>query len=103
MERRVGDTRPLSGTYQGHGFSRAEESRFYAPRNYYDAVWRLQRTELLDHQEPQDDAGPVGDEEVLQPVPQAYATQRSEVTPFCGHQAEYGGAAGVILSEAKDL
>jgi len=33
----------------------------------------LQRAELFVHQEPEDDSGPVGDEEVLQAVPEAYA------------------------------
>jgi hypothetical protein len=48
-----------------------------APRDYYVAVRRLQRAELFEDQEPQDDAGPSGTEEVLQPVPQAHAAQRS--------------------------
>jgi hypothetical protein len=36
-------------------------------------VWRLQRAELLDHEEPEDDTGSDRKEEVLQPVPQAHA------------------------------
>jgi hypothetical protein len=39
----------------------------------------LQRAELFKDQEPQDDDGTVGAEEVLPPLPQAYAAQRSEV------------------------
>jgi hypothetical protein len=39
----------------------------------------LQRAELFENQEPQNDTGPSGTEEVLQPVPQAHAAQRSEV------------------------
>jgi hypothetical protein len=42
-------------------------------------VRRLQRAELLDHEEPQNDTGSNREEEVLQPVPQAHAAQRSEV------------------------
>jgi len=32
-------------------------------------VWWLQRAELFEDQEPQDDTGSAGTEEVLQPVP----------------------------------
>jgi hypothetical protein len=50
-----------------------------APRDYYVAVWRLQRAKLFDDQEPKNDTGPSGTEEVLQPVPQAHAAQGSEI------------------------
>jgi hypothetical protein len=50
-----------------------------APRDYYVTVWRLQRAELFEDQEPQNDTGPSGTEEVLQPMPQAHAAQRSEI------------------------
>jgi hypothetical protein len=36
----------------------------------------MQRAELLDHEEPQNDAGPAGIEKVLPPLPQAHAAQR---------------------------
>jgi hypothetical protein len=36
-------------------------------------VWRLQRAELLDNEEPQNDTGPDREEEVLRPMPEAYA------------------------------
>jgi hypothetical protein len=39
----------------------------------------VQGTELLDHQEPEDDDGTAGTEEVLQPLPQAQAAQRGEI------------------------
>jgi hypothetical protein len=39
----------------------------------------LQRTQLLDDQEPEDDSRPAGSEEVLQALPEAYAAQRSEI------------------------
>jgi hypothetical protein len=39
----------------------------------------VQGTELLEDQESEDDAGPVGAEEILQSVPEAYAAQRSEI------------------------
>jgi hypothetical protein len=42
----------------------------------------LQRAELFEDQEPENDTGPSGAEEVLQPVPQAHAAQRSEVKRF---------------------
>jgi hypothetical protein len=45
----------------------------YAPRDYYVTVRRLQRAELLDDEEPQNDTGSDREEEVLCPVPQAYA------------------------------
>jgi hypothetical protein len=41
----------------------------------------MQRAQLFDNQESEDDAGPSGTEEVLQALPEAYAAQRSEVTP----------------------
>jgi hypothetical protein len=39
----------------------------------------VQRAELLDHQEPEDDAGSDRVEEVLPALPEAYAAQRSEI------------------------
>jgi hypothetical protein len=39
----------------------------------------LQRAQLLDDQEPEDDSRPAGSEEILQALPEAYAAQRSEV------------------------
>jgi hypothetical protein len=39
----------------------------------------VQRQELLHDEEPEDDAGPFGDEQVLPEVPQAHAAQGSEV------------------------
>ena len=43
------------------------------------AVHRLQRQELLDHEEPEDDDGPFGVQQVLPEVPQAHAAQGNEV------------------------
>jgi hypothetical protein len=51
----------------------------------------LQRAELFDDEEPQDDAGSAGPEEVLQPVPQAYVAQRSEVI----------GRSGRVIGDLK--
>jgi hypothetical protein len=53
----------------------------------------LQRAQLLDNEEPENDAGPDRAEKVLQAMPEAYAAQRSEVTPLSGREP-----AGVILS-----
>jgi len=39
----------------------------------------LQRAELFDHQEPEDNDGTAGVQEILQPLPQAYAAQGSEI------------------------
>jgi hypothetical protein len=39
----------------------------------------VQRQELLHDEEPEDDAGPFGDEQVLPEVPQAHAAQRGQV------------------------
>jgi hypothetical protein len=39
----------------------------------------LQRAQLLNDQEPEDDSGPDRAEEVLQALPEAHAAQRSEV------------------------
>jgi hypothetical protein len=47
-------------------------------------VRRLQRAELLDDQEPEDDDRAAGVKEVLPPLPQAYAAQRSEVDRVIG-------------------
>jgi hypothetical protein len=44
----------------------------------------LQRAELFDHQEPEDDDGTAGIQEVLQPLPQAHAAQRSEIIERVG-------------------
>jgi hypothetical protein len=43
----------------------------------------LQRTELFDHQEPEDNAGPAGVEEVLPAVPEAHAAQGSQIIVNC--------------------
>jgi hypothetical protein len=47
-------------------------------------VRRLQRAELLDDQEPEDDDRAAGVKEILPPLPQAYAAQRSEVDRVIG-------------------
>jgi hypothetical protein len=47
--------------------------RFYATGNYSDAVHDVQRQELLHYEEPEDNAGSSGDEQVLPEVPQAHA------------------------------
>jgi hypothetical protein len=39
----------------------------------------LQRAELFDYQEPEDDDRAAGAQEILPPLPQAHAAQRSEV------------------------
>jgi hypothetical protein len=39
----------------------------------------VQRAELFDHQEPEDNDGAAGTEEILRPLPEAHAAQRSEV------------------------
>jgi hypothetical protein len=39
----------------------------------------LQRAELFDHQEPEDDDGAAGAEKILPRLPQAHAAQGSEV------------------------
>jgi hypothetical protein len=39
----------------------------------------LQRAELFDHEEPENDDGTAGIQEILQPLPQAHAAQRSEI------------------------
>jgi hypothetical protein len=43
-------------------------------------VRRLQRAELFDDEEQEDDHGPSGVQEVLQAVQEAYGAQRSEVS-----------------------
>ncbi len=53
-----------------------------APRNYCDAMRRVQGAQLLDHEKPEDHSGPDRVEEVLQALPEAHAAQGSEVTPF---------------------
>jgi hypothetical protein len=56
----------------------------------------LQRAELLDHQEPEDDDGTAGVQEILPPLPQAHAAQGSEVDlvigQFCNLVIENRGA-----------
>jgi hypothetical protein len=52
---------------------------FYAEGNHSFAVCRLQGQELLHDQEPEDDSGPPGNEEVLPQVPQAHGAQGSEI------------------------
>jgi hypothetical protein len=49
------------------------EGRSYATGNHSVAVHDVQRQELLHDEEPEDDAGPFGDEQVLPEVPQAHA------------------------------
>jgi hypothetical protein len=44
----------------------------------------LQRAQLLDDQEPEDDSRPAGGKEVLQTLPEAYAAQRSEINFVIG-------------------
>jgi hypothetical protein len=39
----------------------------------------VQGTELLDHEEQEDDHGPAGIQEILPPLPQAHAAQRGEI------------------------
>jgi len=39
----------------------------------------LQRAKLFDHQKPEDNAGPARAEQILWPVSEAHATQRSEI------------------------
>jgi hypothetical protein len=53
--------------------------RVYATRNYSIAVHHVQGQELLHDQEPENDPGPSGDEQVLPEVPQAHAAQGIEV------------------------
>jgi hypothetical protein len=47
--------------------------RIYATGNYSVAVHDVQRQELLHDEEPEDNAGSSGDEQVLPEVPQAHA------------------------------
>jgi hypothetical protein len=49
-------------------------------RDYYPPVPGLQKPELFDHEEQEDDYGPSGVLEVLQHVPQAHGPQRDEVS-----------------------
>jgi hypothetical protein len=53
--------------------------RIYATGNHSAAVHGVQGQELLHDEEPEDNAGPAGDEQVLPEVPQAHAAQGSEV------------------------
>jgi hypothetical protein len=54
----------------------------------------LQRAQLLDDEEPENNAGSDRAEKVLQAMPEAYAAQRSEVTPLSGRER----SGSVILS-----
>jgi hypothetical protein len=45
----------------------------------------LQRAELFDDQEPQDDDRAAGVQEILQPLPEAHAAQRSEIIEQLGN------------------
>ncbi len=51
----------------------------HATRDRYIAVYGVQEPELLDHQEPEDNAGSLGVQQVLPEVPETYAAQGSEV------------------------
>jgi hypothetical protein len=42
-------------------------------------MFGVQESELFDHQEPEDNAGSLGVQQVLPEVPETYAAQRSEV------------------------
>jgi len=48
-------------------------------RNHYPAVSGLQKPQLLDHQEQEDDDRASGDVEVLQSLPEAHGPQRDKV------------------------
>jgi hypothetical protein len=50
-----------------------------AKGNHQYAVHGVQRAELFDHQEPEDDAGPAGAGQVLPALPQAHPAQRGEM------------------------
>jgi hypothetical protein len=50
----------------------------------------LQGTELFQDQEPEDHAGPAGDEEILPPVPEAHAAQGSEIAVTNGQRLVTG-------------
>jgi hypothetical protein len=39
----------------------------------------VQRAELFDYKEPEDNTGPAGAEKILPAMPQAHAAQRSEI------------------------
>jgi hypothetical protein len=44
-------------------------------------VQRLQKSKLLDHEEPEKTSGPAGDPEILQHLPETHRAQRSEMKP----------------------
>jgi len=60
-------------------------------------VRRLQRAELFDHQEPEDDDGAAGIQEILPPLPQAHAAQRSEIAVSSAVSGQQGKA--VLISD----
>jgi hypothetical protein len=59
----------------------------------------LQRAELFDHQEPEDDDGTAGIQEILQPLPQAHAAQRSEIAVTGGQWLVVSKRQDVLISE----
>ena len=60
-------------------FELEARSCFYAPRNCDVTMRNVQRAELFDHEEPQDDDRAAGIQEVLPPLPQAHSALRSEI------------------------
>jgi hypothetical protein len=53
----------------------------------------LQRAELFDDKEPEDDDGTAGVQEILPPLPQAHAAQGSEIAVASGQ--------GLVVSKGK--
>jgi hypothetical protein len=51
-------------------------------RDCHVAVRRVQRAELLDHEEQEDHHGTAGVQQVLQALPEAYGAQGSEVSDW---------------------
>jgi hypothetical protein len=51
----------------------------HATRDRYIAVFGVQEPELLHDEEPEDNTGSAGVQQVLPEMPQAHAAQRSEV------------------------
>jgi hypothetical protein len=50
----------------------------------------VQRAELLDHEEPEDDNRPAGVQEILPPLPQAHAAQRGQIDLVIGKFCNLG-------------
>jgi hypothetical protein len=63
----------------------------------------VQRTELLDDEEPEDNDGAAGIQEILPPLPEAHAAQRGEVTPFSGRERSGSPLASSRAFFARDL